>query len=135
MMGNSKNTKTKRREFRKKLETWGMPEDEIELCVRQFKENQRRKALGEIDIDAPLCTRASYVAYLKRQAGATTKSTPHLRFGDDYESPDDSEFKPKKVDSVLVGVARATGVTAKAVKRKKAFTRDEYDDHHKEFDG
>lgn len=126
-MGNKKNQHTKRREFRKKLESWGMDPKEIEKCVDQFKDRQHQKALGQMPIDAPLCTRAEYVRLLRQQEGARPSSTPHLRFGDDYESPDDKGYRPPKVDHVLTGVARATGETAMAVKRGKTITKHQYD--------
>lgn len=40
---------------------------------------------------------------------------------------DDSKHRPARADPLTTGAARATGMTAKAVKRSKAMTRYEYD--------
>lgn len=119
-----KNQSTARRAFRKKLESWGMDPEEIKKCVEQMKFRQREKMYGHIPLDAPLCTRAAYIKELrKRQA----YSAPHLKLGDDYETPEDKDYRPVAVDALLKGEARATGVTAKVVRRGKTITKDEYD--------
>lgn len=41
--------------------------------------------------------------------------------------PDDRRFRPTSSDSLTTGAGRATGITAKAIRRKKAVTRYEYD--------
>lgn len=125
-MGSLKNDGVERRKIRKKLREWGMPEDEIELCIAQVRERQTMKRYGDIPIDAPLCTRASYVRLLRQRVGSDHNAAV-LHLGDDYEPESDKGFKPTKVDSVLTGVARATGQTAKAVKRRKTITKFQYD--------
>ena len=120
-----RNLRVSRNKFKKKLIGWGMPLDEVDLCVQQYEERQRLKILKVIPKDAPLCTRASYISYLKKTPGG--KSSPHVRFGEDYEPPSDSGYKPTNHDSTLTGVGRATGKTAKAIKRKKTITKFEYD--------
>jgi hypothetical protein len=131
-MGSAKTDNVARQKFKKRFIAWGMDPEEIELCMKQIKERQRAKNLKQIPIDAPLCTRASYIRLLKKTTGASPASTPQLRFGDGYTSPDDSKYKPAKVDSALNGVARVTGETAKAVKRRKTITKYEYDQRTKE---
>lgn len=121
------NYSTARRKMRKQLESWGMPQEDIDRCIRQVKERQNAKYNGTLEIDAPLCTMAVYVQYLKKQLGSDKKGTAVLRLGDDYVAPNDKGLKPTYVDPVLRGVARATGETAKAVKRKKTITKYQYD--------
>jgi hypothetical protein len=125
-MGSKKNDRVHRNEFRRKLRSWGMPEEEIELCVQQMAERKRLKNIGKLPLDAPICTRAEYVRMLKKK-GVSKSGTPVLRLGDDYEAPDDKDFKPSRVDSLLSGTARVTGMTAKVVKRKKTVTKYQYD--------
>lgn len=40
-----------------------------------------------------------------------------------WAPPDDSKFRPSRPDSVLTGAARATGITAKAVRRRDGVTK------------
>lgn len=42
------------------------------------------------------------------------------------DSPDDSKYRPSKPPNILTGPARATGVTAKAVRRQTALTKWEH---------
>lgn len=122
------NTRQRTRQMiRKKLKKWGMPEEDIDRCIKQVAQRQREKELGILPRDAPLCTLGVYVQYLRKQPHATKSEAAVLKLGEDYESPDDKGFKPTKVDAVLNGVARATGQTAKAVKRRKTITKHEHD--------
>ncbi len=123
----SENDRVKIRRFKRKLEQWGMPADEVELCAAQARERIAAKRVGRLDIDAPICIRASYVRLLRRQPSVYERGAAVLRLGDDYETPDDAGFKPTPVDTVLTGVARATGATARSVKRRKALTKYEHD--------
>lgn len=111
-----------RQKKRKQLREAGFDEDEVQACIREMKERQRQKVLGYLPVDAPLITRASYMRWL-RSKGKNTASASALNQVFDYEPPDDAGYKPPKVDSVLTGVARATGAAAKAVKRGKTFTK------------
>jgi hypothetical protein len=123
----NKNTRAKERQrWRKRLRAWGMAEDEIELCMAQVRTNLRAKANGTLPIDAPLCTRAEYIHLLKKHSNPGDDK-PHFHFGDDYEEPDDKGYAPKRIDPLLKGVARATGATAKVVKKGKTMTKFEYD--------
>jgi hypothetical protein len=127
-MGTHNSDRQKRKHFRKKVLGWGMDPAEAELCVRQVADRQRLKKLGKLEMDAPICTRAEYIRLLRLQTGSHEHNTPVLNLGKDYEPPDDKGFAPKQVDPVLVGTARATGVAAKAVTRKKTVTKSEYDE-------
>ena len=111
-----------------------MPEQEIRACMNQIKERQLMKRNGTLPIDAPLCTRASYIHFLKKVVGhgPSANGTAALNLGNDYNPLDDSKHKPTQIDSVLIGTARATGASAKAVKRRKTMTKYEYDNLHKE---
>lgn len=48
--------------------------------------------------------------------------------GGTWESPDDTKFRPVQTDSVLNGVARATGLAARAVRRRETMTRWQHDE-------
>jgi hypothetical protein len=58
--------------------------------------------------------------------------TGFYRQEDGYVSPDDKKYKPTSVLKELNGVARATGETAKAIKRGKTITKWQYDERTKE---
>lgn len=116
-----------RQQFRKKLQRWGMDPEEIRLCVAQMRERQIAKEQGWLDIDAPLCTRAEYVYLLKKNLPTGNNNAAVLKLGDDYVHEDGSKFRPGWEDPLLKGVARATGHTAKAVKRGKTITKYQYD--------
>lgn len=113
------------------MRKWGMPEEEVQLCLEQIKERQRLKALKQLPQDAPLCTRAEYVRLLRIQtlnnSGINGMKAAALNLGNDYETENYAGYKPPTVDPVLKGVGRATGKTAKAVKRGKTFTKFEHD--------
>jgi hypothetical protein len=127
-MSSSKTRSTERNKVRKKLKAWGMDPGEIEMCIQQIAQRQLMKEYGKLPKDAPLCTRAEYIHLLRRQHGANENSTPHLRFGNDLvEETDDSKYRPTRIDPLLTGVGRATGETAKAVKRGNTITRYQYD--------
>lgn len=129
-MSNPATRRVARKRFRRSLESWGMDPEEIELCVEQYKQRQLAKARGELSIKAPLCTRAEYVRLLKKTQTATDAAV--FRLGEDYEPPDDKGYKPPKIDSVLTGVGRATGETARAIKRGKTITKYDYDQNNKD---
>lgn len=130
-MGSPKNDRNARQRLRKQFLSWGMKPEEVELCIQQVKERQNAKRWGQLEIDAPLCTRAEYVRLLRKMTHPNDVSPrPALSLGEDYIPSDDKGYKPAYVDPVLTGVARATGETAKAVKRGKTVTKYQYDKNH-----
>lgn len=126
-MGNHRTDARRRQEMRKRLLGWGMDPKEVELCIKQMKERQIMKARGELPVDAPLCTRAEYARLVKKNNAPNYEGAGVLQLGKDYEPESDKGFKPTAVDPVLNGVARATGQTAKAVKRRRTMTKAQYD--------
>lgn len=124
-MGSPKSDHIARQQFRKKLEKWGMDPKEIDLCVQQVKFRQRLKNSGVLEKDAPLCTRAEYVRYLRKQSGANGAV---LHFGEDYESPSDSGYKPSTRDPLLHGPGRVSGLAAKVVSNGKTITKWQYNE-------
>lgn len=130
-MGNPENDRLEARRFKKKLLRWGMPEEDVLACVAQFKERKWEKRAGYLAKDAPCCTMAVYVRFLRRNV-PPGDIPPVLRLGDDYIPPDDKDYRPVLADSVLRGTARATGETANAVKRRKTITKFQYDERTKD---
>lgn len=130
MMGSQKNDGTQRQRIRKKLVNWGMDKNEIDKCIEQIAQRQRDKRRGKLPIDAPLCTRAEYARFLRLNKPINDHSAAILHLGEDYQAPSDAGYKPTKVDSVLTGVARATGVTAKVIKKRKTVTKYQYDNEY-----
>lgn len=126
-MGKTSTDQAARTRFRNKLRKWGMSEEDIALCDDQVRQRQREKKFGQLPIDAPLCTLGVYVRYLRRQPHANASGAEVLSYGEDYEQPSDKGFRPAKVDSILNGVGRAIGQTAKAVKRGKTVTKYQHD--------
>ena len=125
-MGSSKTDQSTRQGIRKKLRKWGMAEDEIDKCMIQVRQRQIAKRRREIPLDAPLCTRAEYKRLLLLHKPKEDQSAGILKLGEGYQPLDDKGYKPTYVDPVLTGAARATGKTAKAVKKKTSFVK-EYD--------
>lgn len=126
-MGSAKTDQVARQKIRQKLRRWGMDPEELELCMIQIRERQIQKNLGHLALDAPLCTRASYVRLMRKQITTNDKSPAHFRLGEDYIPPSDTGYKPTQIDPLLQGTARATGVTAKAVRKRKTLTKFEHD--------
>lgn len=127
-MSNNMTRKTERQRIKKKLRAWGMDEKEIKLCLLQVSIRQIEKLNGQIPKDAPLCTRAEYVRLLKKQLGPNDKQAPQLHLGEYYVAElDDKGYAPTKVDSLLTGMGRAMGQTAKVIKRGKTITKYQHD--------
>ena len=118
----SDNDRKTRAFMKKRWREWGMDEDLIKICMVEVTQRQIAKRKGELDKDAPLCTRPDYKDFVRKFL-ATKEETP-------YESPDDSKYKPRVYDPLLTGTARVTGKTAKAVRRKNTYT--DYDYNQKE---
>ncbi len=89
----------RRRQLRRKLEAQGVPEEEIERRLRAMQADQQRVR----DVEN----------HMRRLEARTD---------DAYVTPDDRGYRPSRVDPVLSGAARATGETAKAVRRGKTIT-------------
>ena len=87
----------KRQQMRSKLRKRGYSEAEIADVIERMHFEQDCARLGE-------------------------EAARQLRY-DRIKSLDDKGYKPKRVDPLLNGVARATGETAKAVKAKKAIVK------------
>lgn len=114
-MGTPKTRSEARRQKRRQLEALGYSPARVEAAVVDYErrnghrneaqERQARLVEQEADLDAAM--RA------KRRAG-------------DWSPPDDKGYRPTQVDSVLTGVARATGQTAAAAKRRSTMTAAQY---------
>lgn len=127
-MGSSNTDKRSRQMLKKKLIKWGMDEEEIKKCIEQVRQRQQDKREGRLPLDAPLCTRAEYRRLLKKNLSPDGRNGAAIfKLGHDYQPPSDKGYHPTKVDSVLTGVGRATGATAKSIKSRKAMNKYDYD--------
>lgn len=87
-----------RKRLGKKLRAQGIPEEEVlRILARKAEDQRRQREIERLATDRPT--------------------------GGDL---DDSGYQPARVDSTLTGVARATGETARAVRRGKTITRHEH---------
>lgn len=108
-MSRTKNRSEKRRQWRRKLESQGFRPAEIERIIAQrerraedlFRATQAREHLEEQE------------ARLERERAAANAP---------LEDPDDTKYRPVHHDPLTVGIARATGETAKAVRRGSTIT-------------
>lgn len=94
--------KKKRARLRARLRAQGVPEARIEQIIDQRRADD----------------------YDRRHAGTQSLSREQILANtDDSLWPDDTGYKPAKVDPLLRGPARAQGMTAKVVKRRSTITR------------
>lgn len=128
-MASAKTAQTERRKFRRKLESWGMSPHLITICMDEFRTRQKDKAAGLLPKDAGLCNHPEYLRLRKLHKGIEIRPKPaEPSYDEYYESlKSDKGYSPPRIDPVLKGPARATGATAKAVKRQKTMTKFEYD--------
>lgn len=119
-MGTRPTDNTARTKMRGRLRKWGMHEDLIKICMVEVVQRQEAKRNGTLPKDAPLCTRPEYLALKEEYEKA--RENPKK-----YVSPDDSKYRPNSRDPLLHGAARATGATAKAVRRGTSYVKLNYD--------
>lgn len=93
-----------------------------------------RKVFADFERDARKGQRdpaayAHFYAMVRDAATCLSRPMPGQRGGDVTPVPvlDDKGYRPTRLDPVLTGVARATGETAKAVRRGAAATKWEHD--------
>ena len=122
-----KNLSTERRKKGKKLRAWGMDEHEIELCLNQMRERQALKARGLLPLDAPLCDRPEYNRYVRESTNTYKNNQLIINATEPLATDDAKGYAPTYVDPLLKGAARATGATAKVVKRGRTMTKFQYD--------
>lgn len=94
-----------------------MPPEEVDLAIADLARRQRRHREHARAAELAAATEAS--ARALAQAQAEEEIYRQL-------SPNDSAFRPSLPDSLLRGAARATGETARAVRRGRTLTRFEY---------
>lgn len=110
-MSGSTNARTHQKQrvrLRRKLESIGMPPDQIEHIIAKTRARQ-------------LAAREAARAAAAQREQWECETYARL-------SPDDKGYHPSRPDSVTTGQARATGLAAKAAKRGKTLTRWEYDE-------
>lgn len=98
--------KKRRAKLRKRLRDQGVNEQEIERIIDQQRAYDRAMRGGW----EPGPTRDEILANT-----------------DDSLWPDDTSYRPRTIDPLLNGVARATGATARVVKRRETVTEYQYD--------
>ncbi len=108
-MSRAKNRSEARRQLRRRLEKMGCPPSEIERVVAQ------RESIA--------ANRFQAQKHLQRHDEQEDRLSDALKNPPPpVESPDDSRYRPTRYDPLLTGVARATGETAKAIRRGKTAT-------------
>lgn len=107
-MSKIRNRRVKDRQKRKKLKdrlrVQGVPEEKIEQIIEQRRQDDRARRHGH--------------------------NTDALRYDPENDQgyyPDDSGYEPSAGDPLLRGAARATGMTAKVVKRRETITDWQFD--------
>lgn len=122
-MGSATTDHTARRRLRQRLVAEGADPATVEAAVaaKALEQNRRR---GQPDTPPKRARRSStrtYGAYqpVRHDEPETTQPEPWR--------PDDRGFVPAPPDPLLAGAGRVTGIAAKAVRRRKALTRYEYD--------
>lgn len=123
-MGSPKTDSKARQRFKQKLESWGMPRDEIQMCVAEAARRQQAKREGRLPQDADLCVRPRYLDLRARKV-LGLEGVPRLE--EEWAPPDDKGYRPIRVDPLLTGPARASGLTARAVRRGKSYSQYDYD--------
>ncbi len=98
-----RNDAERRRQMRKKLRAAGASEALIERMVERKKFEQLARRHGSVEAAAA------------------------IRYSEQPEQPDDSAYRPRPVDSTLRGAARATGDTAKSIRRGRGLALWEVD--------
>jgi phage I-like protein len=112
----SKSTDQKHRSrLRKHLRSLGYDEATVDAIVAERADVQRRRR----EAATAAAERAERLRHQEAELDeARTAAAP-------FEPPDDAGYKPRRPDPLLVGVARATGETARAVKRSSTLLRTE----------
>jgi predicted phosphoribosyltransferase len=106
--GSKATERKKRQAIRKRLREQGVDETEIERRVTLWTESRDMRRRHEIEAQ-------QLQAHVDRQQ---LEDDTYKRL-----SPDDSRFRPRRRDPLLVGNGRATGVAAAAAKRGTTFTK------------
>jgi hypothetical protein len=145
-MGTAKTDAKARRDLRKRLEAQRLPVSEVNRQVEELRERQgrawrppaaprRARTPGEVAKRDEAAARREEQLRVQRRRSEQIIEAQRVRAVEDDErrrvedetyarlSPDDRGFRPAKPDSVLTGAARATGDTARAVRRGKTFTK------------
>ena len=154
-MGSADTHKSQRKRLRRKLVALGLPDDVIDQMVEAKRieqqlarreapqrrvnpsqhHNARRKLRRRLEAEgvSPHLIDAAVERLRAQQAAARRAGVPLGDMDAIYEETyrqmrlDDTGFKPNPGDSVLRGVARATGQSAKAVTRGKTVTKYQHD--------
>ncbi len=123
-MANGNTDRAARTKMRGKLRKWGMDEDTIKICVAEVARRQAAKDRGELERGAPLCLNPVYLDLQREQE--LKAHPPKQQEAIEEPKKDDKSYKPRYYDPLLIGAARATGKTAKAVERKNTYTTYDY---------
>lgn len=113
----------RRRLWRKEARAAGAT-DEVAIERAVWRRQLRNDGLTDASIEAHLddYVYASIAKRLEDPAAAH-----RLVFGDGYTSPDDTRYRPTSTPKELVGPARATGLSAAAIRRGKTITKWQHD--------
>jgi SOS response regulatory protein OraA/RecX len=91
-----RNASESRRQLKKKLRASGMSEELIERIIERKRFEQLARRHGSVEAAA------------------------QIRYAEQPEQPNDSAYRPRHIDSTLRGAGRASGDTAKSIRRGRA---------------
>lgn len=131
--GSAETHRKKRQRVRARLRAQGYSETRIEELLSDLSADQRRSRVaastGSSSQPEPHAKPspkprpvASVMDHDPRAYRARLEEETYARL-----APDDRRFRPVTPDPLTTGPARATGITAKAIRRTKAITKHEYD--------
>jgi hypothetical protein len=125
-------------DIRELLADEGRTPDEIAAVIRRgqrdrdrrtaWRDRWRRRGVPETVIR----DRLEKMAFDQLVARAGIDIASAIRYANAPDQPDDSKHRPTYVDPVLRGTGRATGETAKAVRRRSTMRRTDHADYRTE---
>jgi len=120
--------KTRRQELRRNLAGYGATSAQIEEAVGLLRRRQELQARGASPAELRDVTEKLEFAVLVARIGLDAARDQRYQEAQDRLQDDDRKYRPRYIDPVLRGAARAVGETARSVQRRKAITRWEHAD-------
>lgn len=137
--GSAKTHQVQRRKLRRRLEAQGFAPEEV---ARRVEEMRKRQAAVRVTVAPPSPKRPKQAArppkYVPAPPEVVLTDADRERIeAETYErlNLDDRGYRPRKPDPLLTGAARATGVAARAVRRRTAITQWQHDEAAQRPDG
>lgn len=128
-MANKASTKTQVTEMRQKMRKWGATPALLEEATTLLKARCRLRDLDPVKHQREIADLSEKLDFVRLQARIGLDAARSMMYEKAQKrlQLDDTGFKPTSVDSVLRGAGRATGETARAVKRRRTTAKWEHD--------